>query len=162
MQDSTLPAALLAEVAPILDLEALVQHEADDGASWDLVFDDSLLVEAFHDGPGNKLVLTANVGTQDDDRAGQLHKLLLQYNYLWRDTSGTRMALEPPDGSIIMIYDLHLSGLDGVALRNVLQNFAAAARAWTIMIARSGTSDESAPTDGEEDSALDPALFIRV
>lgn len=162
MQDSTLPAALLAEVAPILDLDALVQHEADDGASWDLVFDDSLLVEAFHDQLGNKLVLTTNVGIPDDDRAGQLHKLLLQYNYLWRDTSGTRMSLEPPDGNVVMIYDLSLAGLDGVMLRNVLQNFTAAARAWKIMIEDAPSAEGEASEGDKDDAALDSALFIRV
>ncbi|WP_038168283.1 type III secretion system chaperone [Verrucomicrobium sp. BvORR106] len=162
MQDSTLPASLLAEVAPILDLEALVQHEDDNGVSWDLMFNEELLVEAFLDKSGDKLVLTTHVGTPTDERASQLHKLLLQYNYLWRDTSGTRMALEPPEGNVIMMYDLALAGLDGVELRNVLQNFAAAAKAWALLIAGSQTSDDAAPLEGSDDTPFDPALFIRV
>ena len=162
MNSHTLPAALLAEVAPILGLDALVQHDGDDGVSWDLMFDDSLLVEAFHEEATNKLVLTTHVGTPDEDRAAQLHRLLLQYNYLWRDTSGTRMALEPPDGNIVMIYDLPLAGLDGVTLRNVLQNFSAAARAWTVTINGPVVSDATASKDATDDSGFDPALFIRV
>lgn len=126
------------------------------------MFDDSLLVEAFHEEVTNKLVLTTHVGTPNDDRVAQLYRLLLQYNYLWRDTSGTRMALEPPDGNIIMIYDLPLAGLDGVTLRNVLQNFAAAARAWTVTINGPVASDASASEDATDDPAFGPALLIRV
>lgn len=162
MHDSTQPAALLAELAPILDLEALVQHDADEGASWDLIFDEGLLVEAFHDPLSDKLVLTTHLGIPSEDRAPNLHKLLLQYNYLWRDTSGTRMSLEPPDGNVVMIYDLSLAGLDGVMLRNVLQNFTAAARAWKIMIEDAPSAEGEGSEGDKDDAALDSALFIRV
>ncbi|HSJ04117.1 MAG: type III secretion system chaperone [Verrucomicrobium sp.] len=141
MSDIQATSSLLTEVAPILNLEALVQHETEeDGSSWDLVFDDDLMVQAFHQEDVGRLVFTADVGTPPPLETSRVHKLLLEYNYLWRETSGVRMALEPPEGTVVMIYDVTVDSLDGVTLRNILENFANAARAWKAMVTTAADS----------------------
>lgn len=162
MHDSSMAGALLAEVAPVLDLDAVVQHADDHGTSWDIVFDSTLLVEAFFDEPGEKLVLTTDIGVPLEENAARMHRLLLQYNYLWRDTSGTRMALEEPGGNAVMIYDVPLAGLDAVLLRNILQNYAAAARAWITLIKTPDQANGVTLDDSEGENTMDPGLFIRV
>jgi hypothetical protein len=163
MFEANHPSHLLTEVAPLLDLDTLAEHEGEESTSWDLLLPDGLLIEAFHDSGAEKLVFTSDLGAPPASHAGALCRLFLQYNYLWRETSGVRMAMEPPSGSIVMIYDLPLAGLDTVLLRNVLQNFAATARTWALYLADPGPETEAVTLESLQ--AEDPAgrdFLIRV
>lgn len=153
--------ASLAEVVALLDVSALVAHR--DDLSWDIFFDEDRLVEAYLDEEAEKLVLTTELGTPAEADAARLYPLLLQYNDLWRETSGLRMALDGPGGAVIMIYDVSLAKLDVILLRNILENYDATAKAWKALIA---SSENAAPKESSginpQDSFFDPAHFIRV
>jgi hypothetical protein len=115
-----------------------------------MAFPGGRLVEIFLDDEAGRAVLSTAVGTPHTARVSHLHKLLLQYNLLWRETSGVRMAIDEPEGEVVMLYDLILAGLDSLLLQNILGNFAAAAGAWQTMV-------EAPPTEESDDPEQLPA-----
>ncbi|MBF5006322.1 type III secretion system chaperone [Diaphorobacter caeni] len=121
--------ALLCDVAPALDLEAVVHHGP--AAEWDLVFPDERLVEVVWQADTGLLVLETALGIPQDSDAAALHTLLLQYNQLWRDTGGLRMALNGVDGGVQLGFCLSAAAADVNLLVNVVGNFHAAANAWS-------------------------------
>lgn len=163
MSDTQNARLLLTEIATELEVEALVEHQEDGGTTWDLFVDDTRLVQIFLDEESGKVTLSTDLGTPAEEDAPSLHRLLLQYNYLWRETSGTRMALEEPAGNVVMLYDAYISVLDRQLLRNIIQNFSAAAGAWSALLSRPASKSSGDDADELEAAALaDPGLFIRV
>lgn len=163
MSDTQTARLLLTEIATELEVEALVEHQEEDGLTWDLFVDDTRLIQIFLEEESGKVTLSTDLGTPAEESAARLHRLLLQYNYLWRETSGTRMALEEPAGNVVMLYDAMISGLDRQLLRNIIQNFSAAAEAWSALLGRQASESSVEDTDDLDAAVLaDPGLFIRV
>lgn len=137
---------LLAEAAIAADLEAVVQH--DEAGEWELVFGDHRVVEAKLLCDCSMVVLETELGTPESRDVAALHKLLLEYNYLWRETGGLRVSLDAPRSSAFLTYTLAARGPDASLLANVLGNFHAAATAWAELLVRpSGAlGPESLPT----------------
>lgn len=163
MSDTQTARLLLTEIATELEVEALVEHQEEDGMTWDLFVNDTRLVQFFLEEESGKITLSTDLGTPVEDGAASLHRLLLQYNYLWRETSGTRMALEEPAGNVVMLYDAYIPLLDRQLLRNIIQNFSAAAEAWSALLSRPASESSDEASEELEAAALaDPGLFIRV
>jgi hypothetical protein len=154
---------LLTEVAAELELAALMEHEGEEGLYWDICVSEQRLIEAFLDEESGKLTLSTDLGIPGEEDAARVHRILLQYNYLWRETSGVRMALEEPSGMVVMLYDFNASAINRELLGNIIQNFSAAAEAWTALLSQPRAA--SSAKEKEDLSALElanSALFVRV
>ena len=119
--------ALLCEAAQALDLTAVVQH---DGGEWDVVFADERIVDVTWLADTGVLGFETALGVPETSDLLALRTMLLEYNYLWRETGGLRMALDRPDGCVHLGFSLGASVADVALMINVLGNFHAAANAW--------------------------------
>ena len=103
------------------------EHQPDDGRLW--------LSTEVCEPPGERLAL---------------YELILQYNARWKETGGVRLALDGPEGSVVLAYDMPLAGLDLPRLQTVIRNFRDTLDGWRKIVAASGQ------TAGRGTGGLDP------
>ena len=146
--------SLLAEIGPVLDLAEV--YEAPGGRTWTLTVQDgaTLFVDLMPD--DSRLWLSAEVGTPKAKNRIQLYTLVLQYNAQWQQTGGIRLALDSPDGAIILAYDMPVAGLDMPGLCTVIRNFCDMRDGWQRIVAddssdrqASGSADGPMPPDNQ-------------
>jgi len=76
-------------------------------------------------------------------RAAMLEFLML-YNSCWRTVGGYRLAIDSPEGGVVLACDLALEGLTLAGFRGALVNFTAALEAWREIVAK-GIGGDAAP-----------------
>lgn len=131
---------LMCEIGPLLDLDEVIEQPAD--AVWVLVFADGTVIEAEYDeAAGGRLMLSMELGTPAEAAATDLHRLLLQYNYLWRQTGGVRMALA--GSAVVQALELAVPGLALPTLADALTGLHDNAAPWRAMLA--APADAGAP-----------------
>lgn len=134
---------MLFEIAPKLELAHVTSLEEMD--SWSLGMgdetDDALTID--YDATSRKLFLSAEIGAVPEEQAHRFFEFFLQYNLLWAETGGVRMALEKPGGALIQIADLPLADLNADELGRAVDYLFVTARQLRALIAR-GLGDEEA------------------
>lgn len=141
---------LFAEIGPLFDLDQV--SEFDGEASWAVVADGTVVTfEA--DDERSMLVLSAEVGRPRDDLRLKVYEAVLQYNLASRETGGARMALDGPDGAVVLLYDLATGDLETPRLAAVIEEFVAVVRGWRDLLARAPTI-----ASGQE-GGFDPAFL---
>lgn len=133
---------MLVEVAPQLDVAEVSALEATGG--WAVAFDPSGLevVTLDYDARTGKLVVSTDVGVPPEDKRLPTYAGLLTYNRYWSETDGVRMALDEPEGHVLMVFDIALGDLDALKLGTALGNFAQVARAMRELVSF-GWEDET-------------------
>ncbi|MFY8104713.1 MAG: CesT family type III secretion system chaperone [Ramlibacter sp.] len=111
-----------------LDPEALCATEEIEiaGLSLALAFDGD---ETFGD-----LVYACGLGAVQAERAGAVHRWLLEANHLWAGTAGATLSLQPETGTVLIAGRLDLDGLTAPALGAVLEDFVDVALYWRRVI----------------------------
>jgi hypothetical protein len=133
---------LMTEIGPYMPLREVVEYA--DAAQWVLVADDGTAIEAEHDAGRGRLLLSIAIGEPAPEDAASLYRTLLQYNYLWRSTGGTRMALvgQTVVQSIELLAD---AGLDLDTLSRGISGLRASTAVWRVMLASPPEGDASRP-----------------
>ena len=129
--------ALMSEVGPAADLAEVL--EFDDQNLWTLEYGAELLVEAVYDETLNRLVLSAEIGQPRGENRSGLYETLLQFNYLWEQTGGVRLALDGTGGNVVQLFELSAVELDLATLLSVLANFVENIDTWRQIIAQPPT-----------------------
>jgi len=125
---------LMCEIGPLLDLDEVIEQTA--ASVWILAFADGTVIEADYDeAAGGRLLLSIELGEPDPAGAAEWHRTLLQYNYLWRQTGGVRMALA---GTVVVqALELAVPGLALSTLADALTGLRGNAALWRDLLASS-------------------------
>ncbi|RYX95027.1 MAG: hypothetical protein EOO28_13185 [Comamonadaceae bacterium] len=87
---------------------------------------------------GSGLMFQADVATVADAARVQVYEMLLQYNALWTQTGGARMALGSLPGPVVMMLELPASEVTAPRIGEVLTNMTRSLDAWRAMILACG------------------------
>lgn len=119
---------LMTELGPLVDQIGLIQQSGDD--LWLVVFDEQTAVQIECDETGNKLVFSMIVGPVEGDNRQEIYESLLSYNLLYHDTAGMRLALEGPQGNVVLLVDLCHLDLQVSTLAAFLEVFVTTGLGW--------------------------------
>ena len=117
----------LVEAAQLLDFQWLDYADSD---AWRLVADGGTAFDVEHDEGSGRLVIQSDIGTVSDAACTRVYEILLQYNYLWSQTGGIRMALDGPAGQVVMMFDVQTADLEVSALCGMLTRMSRLQKAW--------------------------------
>lgn len=131
----------MSEIGPLLGLGEVIEYPGE--ALWIIVFQDGQVLEAEYDAPGERLLLSMDLGAPQAGEAAALHRLLLQYNHSWRQTGGVHMALAG-DNAVQM---LALAGpsLERQTLARALAGLHANAALWRALLTPPPGADAASP-----------------
>jgi hypothetical protein len=113
---------------------SIVAVDEKPGPSWTVEFDTcaQCLVEI---APGGRsLVATADAGCPGGERRPAIERRALGFNLLWKQTSGMRLACDPPSGRIFLLQEFPASSLRENAFEELLFEFAAMHAYWTLLV----------------------------
>lgn len=138
---------LLEELGPqTAEIDAVLQQ---DDKSWLLVFgDETSIVIEWATNP-ERLVLSTGLGRPAEGAHLTVYETLLSYNLLWQDTGGVRMAIDGPQGEVILIYDLFDDILSVSDLQTVALNISSIAAIWRDYVKKDETAASLPPLGGE-------------
>ncbi|MDI9331217.1 MAG: type III secretion system chaperone [Alphaproteobacteria bacterium] len=136
------------EIAPDVEASDVFRSRHDDQESWTMVLEDGLLIDIFEDQQAVSLMASIELGVPAPSKAAQVHVHLLQYNALWRETQGARMALDALTGEVYLLYQIRNEDTRPSRLRDILVNLVIAARAWKEKITKAD-DNPSEPTSSD-------------
>ena len=134
---------LLKELGPALELGEIVERP--DANAWGLATRDGKVFFLEFVPDDDRLWLSADAGTPRSEARAELYALMLQYNAQWQRTGGVRLALDGPEGEVVIAYDLPASGLDLPKLCTVIRNFQDMADGWRKIVAGTGRPETADP-----------------
>ncbi len=154
--------ALISQIGPILNPLAIEASE--ELRSWAIAMPDDLAVVVQFDEDKNCLVLASELGAPPAGDRTALYEILLQINFHWDTTGGTRMAINGPGGEVVQVYEIGADGLDATRLSAILASFADGAKAWRELIQRPAAAPGSTPgssPDATPESTPDLQTFLQ-
>jgi hypothetical protein len=138
---------LLQELGPQTpEIDAILQE---DEKSWLLVFADEKSVYVEWAANPERLVLSTGLGKPVEGSELQVYETLLSYNLLWQDTGGVRMAIDGPQGEIMLIYDLFDDQLSLSELQTVVLNISNIAGIWRDYVGKDSSVSSLPPISSE-------------
>lgn len=138
---------LLQELGPVTpEIDAVMQQ---DESCWLLVLEDESSITVEWTGNPDRLVLSTALGRPSENAQLSVYETLLSYNLLWQDTGGVRMAIDGPNGDVILIYDLFDDHLLVADLQTVVLNLVSIASIWRDYVQKD-TSAHALPPIGSE------------
>jgi Tir chaperone protein (CesT) family len=157
MADKAHVHALMAEIGPAMGLAEVAEFERDN--LWTLVVNEGTVLFADYDPEDARLWLSADVCVPWPGDRSRLYELLLQYNAQWRQTGGTRLALDGPEGSVILAYDLPVAGLDLHGLRTIVSNFRDTLDGWRKIVAAAPAASRGSETASGPDPMFQSGMI---
>ena len=134
--------SLLGEAARILNLPPVVAYQ--NRAAWLVTFDDETMLDVEQDASGERVMFTGGIRDVTDLRRPDIYEMFLQYNYLWTETGGVRLALDGIPGQAVLMLEKPLHGLMVADVCRLLEKLAVMQRAWReILQAVAKPEDES-------------------
>lgn len=140
--------ALVCEAAEGLNLQQLVEET--DRIAWLLQFDDETAIDVEYNLEDDHLVLTSAVWEVVGVQREAIYELLLQFNYLWTETGGVRMALDGMPGQVVMLFDVPDPATGATQLRRVLGNITKLQKSWRQILSAYGDAPSDSPAPDEE------------
>lgn len=132
---------LLSELGPSLDLNRITNH---DDQIWTLIFDDEQEIDIQYLESQETLLISSAMTVDERDNEQQLFKLLLEYNFLYKDTGGVQFALNPGNSDVILQVSTQLN-VDISQLANLILQLKELTISWSEFI-----------RDRDETSAVEP------
>ncbi len=145
---------LVCEAAEGLGLVQLAEEI--DRVAWLLQFDEETAIDVEYSLDEDRLVLSSAVWEVSGDQRELIYELLLQFNYLWTETGGVRMALNGMPGQVTMLFDMPDPATGVTQLRQVLGNIAKLQKSWRQIL--TGLADSPVETTDADEAALRGAL----
>ncbi len=141
MEDSEAVTKLLVEIG---EDDSRIDTILQTGPRLWLLRRDDVAIELELDGDGIRLMLSADLGAASPSQAAAIHSTALRYTLLWQETGGCRIALSEPTGSLFLMVDLLLPGLDRARFATALGNFARNVTVWRRYVAGELDDNEAA------------------
>lgn len=104
----------------------------------------SLLTLEWADQPP-RLISTVHLGKVDEHRRTAVYEVLLTYNRLWQETAGIRMALDGPEGEVVLLHELSADALTVVDLSAALARVCHVSSGWRRFVAAQEPVHAAAP-----------------
>ena len=111
---------LLTQIGPQMDLDEVIAHH--DDHLWLLQGGDDVLIEIIWVAERETLVFSAIIGPVPEENLSSVMPLLLNYNYAWEATGGARMALDPSDREVVLLFDSPAGSMDLPTMQAILGN----------------------------------------
>jgi len=121
---------LLSELGPSLDLNRITNH---DDQIWTLIFDDEQEIDIQYLESQETLLISSAMTVDERDNEQQLFKLLLEYNFLYKDTGGVQFALNPGNSDVILQVSTQLN-VDISQLANLILQLKELTISWSEFI----------------------------
>lgn len=122
--------AFLVETAKLLDAEYL---QRDENGNWDMAFPEREWFEIILDAERHVLTITRELEAPHEEKRANLHTLALRYNYMWDQTGGGRLSLEPAKDALVYSIDIALSLCTAEYLSKIISNMRITTTAWLDM-----------------------------
>ncbi|MEW4486688.1 type III secretion system chaperone [Thalassoglobus sp. JC818] len=149
---------LLKEVADICEVQQLLRLRTD---QWGFVFSENLQTVIGFDSMRKCLTLSCEIGVPADERKLDTYEQLLVYASLDTQTGGVRVALDAPDGSLLLLLDMFVEDLDTTTFAEVLEHFIDKVNLWRQSIAKGQTMPgESSPKPASQLQIDNNNLFV--
>lgn len=100
---------------------------------WVFAMDDDTLVGVTFSADTGHLTFTVSLGPVPQEKTAEIHKYLLQLNFIWSDESGLFASLDADDDPALM-FRCSLLGLHANPLLGLLTSLTDQRRAWAQMI----------------------------
>jgi hypothetical protein len=133
MQHHERAALLLDEALHALNLPAGAAYPGETHA-WHIALDESSGLDIEYDDAQDRFVITADVGKVAPSTRLASYGILLQYNHLWSETGGVRMALDGSTDQVLAMLDAPLAQLDASRFAAVLASMASVRRTWAQVL----------------------------
>lgn len=138
---------LMQELGPQTpEIDAVLQQ---DEKSWLLVFSDEQSIYVEWANNPERLVLSTGLGKPVEGCQLQVYETLLSYNLLWQNTGGVRMAIDGPNGEVLLIYDLFDDQLSLSELQTVVLNISSIAEIWRDYVKKDNLASSLPPISSE-------------
>jgi hypothetical protein len=119
---------VMREIGPVLDLMQVSAYGERD--AWLVAFGGGAVFDIEYDAGLNRLVMTGVIGEVAEHARSRVYEVLLQYNYVWTETGGVRMALDGTPGRVVMMFELPAAEVHLALLGEVLMNMAQVRNTW--------------------------------
>jgi hypothetical protein len=146
MSDAQSIDELMGAIGPAMQLGEVRAYP--DQSAWALVFDEDRIIFAEHDGEEARLWLSSEIAPVPGTGRLELMERLMMVNGLWRETGGSRLALDGPGEHFLLACDVR-ADLSLDEFTTVLGNFVDALAAWRQIVAAAGAGKAAEPRAGE-------------
>lgn len=134
---------LLSELGSSLELNRITNH---DDQIWALVFDDDQEMDIQYLESQETLLISSAVTVGKRENEQELFKLLLEYNFLYKDTGGVQFALNSGNGDIVLQVGTQLN-VDISQLANLILQLKELTISWSEFIRNRGDISAAEPDD---------------
>jgi hypothetical protein len=124
--------ALVGEAAALLDLPPPRAYGS--GGAWRLDFDADTAFDIECDDDARHVMVACDIGRVHEEARLALYEILLQYNFIWTQTGGVRMALDGSTDRVVLMYELAHDDREPANLCDLLSNMACIRRAWAEIL----------------------------
>lgn len=128
---------LFSEISSDAPVKSVVFNEKD--VSWVFRLEGDGEVTAAYEARSGLITFAAKLGEAAGSNASKIHRMLLQFSFLWRETGGFYAALDERE-TPMMMFSCNLSSLEPGTLGGLLNGFNRQQAAWSEIISRDDTS----------------------
>jgi len=121
-----------------------------DDAGYCCLSFDEIVVNLEVDEPSGHLFFYSNVGNLPEEGRAEFYEILLEANFLYRETAGGILGIDKELNGVVLAYKVPFSGLDLPQFSRVMGNFIGMVELWTERIQRAAHGQE------QERSSVDP------
>ena len=130
---------LVTELGPAMQLAGV--YQVTEGKEWELVLAEGFTLSLQYEDSDNRLTVTGDVIDLSQTPPAELLVTMLQYNAASTETGGVRLALDSKM-TVLLIYDMPVSGLSLDTLKTTILSLADKIVAWRQAIAGRLDGDE--------------------
>lgn len=135
--------SLLAQVPPVLKPLAIDVSEEQQCCFILMEPDLGVLIQL--DGARNRFFLSSELGAPPPCDLKRLYENLLYVNYHWEKTGGARLALNRPDGEVVLVAEAAAEGADVTQFCAAITAFVRMAQGCRKVIQNPAAAEKSAP-----------------
>ncbi|HTH79934.1 MAG TPA: type III secretion system chaperone [Ramlibacter sp.] len=132
MQPSEQFPLILSEALQVLNLPPASAHEG--ASAWHVAFDGVQSLDIEYDNAMRRIVVSGYLCEVAEESRFEMYEILLQYNFVWSETGGVRMALDASTKQAVIMFEAAVAELDTSRLASLLSNMADAQRVWTEIL----------------------------
>lgn len=122
---------IMGELGDLLEPDAIFFYP--DQATWSVIVNNETTVDISYDPVARVLIFILDLGSIPEPVEAEIHKILLRFSYLWRETGGIHGAIDA-EGRAALMYKRPLARLDTQSLRSLISNLAIQRGLWADLI----------------------------
>ena len=125
---------IMGEIGPLVKARDVSSYSGDGPDIWVIDFEDEPACQIEPVGDAGRHTLSGSVAAVPQEGRLELFQTLLLYNDQVETTGGVRMAIDAPDGDVLICVDLDPQDIEPQALTEAIAGFRAMRRTWKGVI----------------------------